>query len=346
MSVGTVIIASPHDLSRAYRQARTGTGPRLLRAQPSTDKVAEFARAVVEGLSAEPRQLPCRYLYDTRGSQLFERITEQPEYYPTRTEAQILERCAKYIADATGKVTLFELGAGSARKTGHLLAAYRKLYGDVSYVPVDVSASALREAAEWVSTEHPSTRVVAINSTYERSFPLLEAAAPAMGVFLGSTVGNFFPHEFERFWRSVADSLPVGSYFLLGVDLVKSKAVLDAAYDDAAGVTAEFTKNLFVRMNRELETGLDLEHIDHVARYQPEREQVEIHARFTTSQKLRIGPLAYEFSIRAGEEVLVEISRKFRLETLLPELAQLGFATRASCLDDPRRFAVLLLQRT
>ena len=345
-SIEALPLLGPGQLPAALRRAATSPRPVLLSCQTPSDETADFAGAVARGLGRRPRRLPCRYLYDARGSELFDRITERPEYYPTRTEAGILRRCAEFIADITGPVTLLEFGAGSARKTGHLLAAYRKLFGRFSYVPVDVSATALRAASEWITRQFPAARVVAVNSSYEDGFPLLREVAPTLGIFLGSTVGNLFPDEFDRFWRSVQRNLPRGGYFLLGVDLVKAAGVLDPAYNDAAGITAEFTRNLFVRMNRELGAGLDVARIEHVARYHEAREQMEIHARFTAPQRLRLAPLAREFSIASGERILVEISHKFRLSSLLPRLAVYGLDPRATYLDDRRWFAVVLLQRT
>jgi L-histidine N-alpha-methyltransferase len=299
------------------------------RRQPDPHGVLEFARAAAVGLTDIPRWLPCQYLYDARGSALFEEITRQPEYYPTRTEARILERHAPDIRDATGRVALIELGSGSSVKTSYLLSAYAEANGKVTYVPVDVSASAIEHARERIGRLHPSVRVDGIVGRYEEAFPQFHRHSPAMVVFLGSTIGN----------------LNNGDYFLLGADLVKDKAVLEAAYNDAAGVTATFTTNLFTRMNRELGAGVDLAQVEHVARYDEDWQRVEIFVRFNEAQTVRIEPLDLSVDIGAGEMVMVEISRKFVLADLTQYLATLGLAVREVFTDERSWFGLLLLQK-
>jgi L-histidine N-alpha-methyltransferase len=305
----------------------------------------EFARAAAAGLTDTPRWLPCQYLYDTAGSQLFEEITRQPEYYQTRTEAAILASAAQEIRAQTGDVTLIELGSGSSEKTDHLLKAYAVGDEVVRYVPVDVSRAAIRQAENRLATEHPDVEVSGLIGRYEESFPLFRKHSPAMVVFLGSTIGNFNHEESLHFWRSVGTHLEKGDHFLLGVDLVKDPAVLEAAYNDAAGVTAAFTKNLFVRMNRELGAGIDVDQLEHVARYNDKWQQVEMFARFRTAQPVRIDPLDATIEIGAGEQVMVEISRKFVLEKLATYLSVFGFELEDVFTDERDWFALLLLKR-
>jgi L-histidine N-alpha-methyltransferase len=314
-------------------------------ARPDPEATLEFARAAAVGLTDTPRWLPCQYLYDARGSGLFEEITRQPEYYPTRTEARILERHAPDIRDATGRVTLIELGSGSSVKTSYLLSAYAEAHGEVTYVPVDVSASALEHAQERIGRLHPSVRVDGIVGRYEEALPQFRRHSPAMVLFLGSTIGNFNTGESLEFWRRVERELAPGDYVLLGADLVKDKAVLEAAYNDAAGVTATFTTNLFARMNRELGAGVDLAQVEHVARYDPDWQRVEIFVRFNEAQTVRIEPLDLSVDIGAGEMVMVEISRKFVLADLTQYLATLGLAVREVFTDERRWFGLLLLQK-
>ncbi len=314
-------------------------------ARPDPEATLEFARAAAVGLTDTPRWLPCQYLYDARGSSLFEEITRQPEYYPTRTEARILERHAPDIRDATGRVTLIELGSGSSVKTSYLLSAYAEAHGEVGYVPVDVSASALEHARERIGRLHPSVRVDGIEGRYEEAFPQFHRHSPAMVVFLGSTIGNFNNGESLAFWRRVERELVPGDYFLLGADLVKDTAVLEAAYNDSAGVTASFTTNLFTRMNRELGAGVDLAQVEHVARYNEDWQRVEIFVRFNRAQTVRIEPLDLSVDIGAGEMVMVEISRKFVLADLTRYLATLGLAVRGVFTDERRWFGLLLLQK-
>jgi L-histidine N-alpha-methyltransferase len=202
------------------------------------DEVLDFARAVGMGLTDTPRWLPCRYLYDVRGSELFERITEQPEYYPTRFEAAILGQSAAKIRETTGPVTLIELGSGSSSKTDVLLGVYADDDDPVHYVAVDVSDSILRHARRVITERHPSVTMSPVVGTYGEAFPLFAKASPAMVLFLGSSIGNFNPTESAWFWRKIAGNMAAGDYFLLGVDLVKDADVLEAAYNDAAGVTS------------------------------------------------------------------------------------------------------------
>jgi L-histidine N-alpha-methyltransferase len=305
----------------------------------------DFAEAVALGLSDTPRWLPSRFLYDARGSALFEQICELPEYYPTRTETAILRDLAPRLRALTGPVTLVELGSGSSVKTDHLLAAYARNGDRVRYVPVDVSASILRVAAERIEETFPSVNVASVHGDYEHAFPLLAAYAPTMLLFLGSTIGNFNHAESVAFWRRVAAAIPAGSWVLLGVDLVKDPAVLEAAYNDAQGVTAEFTRNLFARMNRELEAGIELDAIEHVARWNAEWQRMEIGARFRRRQVVRVRPLDRRFVLEPGEQIMTEISRKFVLPRLKSYLECFDFETVHAATDDRRWCAVLLLRK-
>jgi L-histidine N-alpha-methyltransferase len=318
---------------------------RFREAPCSGDTVATFARSVVAGLADNPRWLHCRFLYDAEGSRLFERITEQPEYYPTRTEASILERHAKEIRAITGPVTLVELGSGYSVKTEHLLSAYSRQGGDTDYVPIDVSVSALREANRSISDSFPEVNFTGISGTYASAFPMFRQLSPQMVVFLGSTLGNFSDAEHDAFWTSIARHLPEGDYFLLGVDLVKDPVILEAAYNDAAGMTACFTTNYFTRMNRELGSSIDTDQVEHVAVWSPERQRMEISTRFNAPQNIHVQPLGEVFEIGRGEQVLMEISRKFRLPELITDLNRFGFRVRRVFTDEREWFGLLLLER-
>ncbi len=344
-SVPTSATSKACDNNRQCRPLEDPAGD-LIEMTPHRETVLDFARSVAAGLAEQPRQLDCRFLYDTRGSELYEEITRQPEYYPTRTEAEILSRYAREIRDLTGPLNLMELGSGSSAKTGYLLEAYTAGNELPHYLPVDVSDSALRGAREQIAGRYPKVRVTAIHGTYQKAFSFLPQISPAMVIFLGSTIGNFAPDEAKAFFADLSAHLNVGDYFLLGVDLDKDPALLHAAYNDRAGITAAFTCNLFARMNRELGSGLALEAIEHCARYLPDRAQIEIHARFKLDQLLRIAPLGREVPIAAGETILVEISRKFRLNQLLPGLRSFGFETRQVFTDPRQWFGLLLLQKT
>lgn len=310
-----------------------------------SDPTIAFAKSVANGLQRHPRQMDCRFLYDARGSALYEQICEQPEYYPTRTEADILARYASEICEITGPVTLLELGSGSSCKTDFLLSAYRKTDPTTRYVPIDISESALLQASQAIGKRHPEVQVVGIHGTYQDALPLFSCASPAMVVFLGSTIGNMNKDQEARFWQWMSSHMKSGDYFLLGIDLVKEAQLLDAAYNDAAGVTEKFTKNFFVRMNRELGSGLDISSIEHVANYNDSNQQVEICARFKKAQKADIVPLNQSFTIEANEKILIEISRKFELDELDSYLTSFGFETLKVFTDDRQWFASLLLKK-
>lgn len=333
------------ELRARFHQSLQAPGHALLQTHAARDSLLAFARATVRGLSTTPRRLDCRFLYDDRGSALYERICQQPEYYPTRTEDALLAAYASEIRAITGPVTLLELGSGSSSKTGHLLRAYGAEGASACYVPIDVSLAALQGAGRAIRAAHGNVRVVGLHSTYARALPLFPVASPALAIFLGSTVGNLTPAEAHHFYQQMGAALQPGDYFLLGVDLVKDVDILEAAYNDAAGVTAAFTRNLFARMNRELGAAVALETVQHRARYHPGRQQIEIHARFTRPGRIAVAPLGQSFAVAAGEEILVEISRKFQLAQLLPELEACGFTLRRLCTDPQHWFALLLLEK-
>ena len=313
-------------------------------ATSKTTGVQEFARDVVLGLSDTPRWLPCKYLYDARGSELFELITAQPEYYPTRTEASILEQYAQELPKLTGAVSLIELGSGSSVKTDHILRAY-ELVQSVEYVPVDVSRAAIEDARDRLGREFPNVTVKGVVGTYEEAFPLIRDHSPAMVLFLGSTLGNFNQAESLIFWRRVSRGLQAGDFFLLGVDLVKERAILEAAYNDAAGVTSEFTANLFGRINRELGADVDPTALEHVAQYNAAWQRMEMFVRFNRTQRVRVDPLDMDLEIAAGEQIMIEISRKFQLANLETFLDCFGLETVATFTDDRRWFGELLLKK-
>ncbi|MCA8941958.1 MAG: L-histidine N(alpha)-methyltransferase [Planctomycetes bacterium] len=330
------------DFSDRFREALDSEDS-LVEAAVSRDPVTTFAESVARGLGAARKSLDCRFLYDAEGSRLFEEITAQPEYYPTRTEAEILERHAGEIHAMTGPVTLVELGSGYSVKTEHLLSAYAG--DDARYVPVDVSAGALRAAEQSIGDSFPEVNFTGIRGTYASAFRVLRELSPQMLVFLGSTIGNFEAHERRAFWHDVQAHLPLGDWFLLGADLVKDRDTLLAAYDDAAGVTAHFTKNYFARMNRELDSGVDLGSVEHRAVWNDSLDRIEIYAEFTSAQAIRVAPLGRSFDVGEGERIRVEVSQKFRLPELTEELERFGLEARSSFTDDRGWFGLLLLQR-
>ena len=317
----------------------------VLQAGSLLNPVRSFAESVCEGLQKTPRELECRFLYDARGSELYERICDQPEYYLTRTEGAILQKHAADISKWTGPCHLIEMGSGSSVKTDYLLSAYQARYTNVCYTPIDISASALTLAGRAIINKRPSVQVVGIHGTYNDSFQLLGCSSPELVIFLGSTLGNFSLEEEHTFWEDVAHHMQRGDYLLLGVDLVKEVSLLEAAYNDAAGVTAAFTTNYFARMNRELGTSLDLDHIKHVAFFNPEKSRMEILAEFTKAQNIEIVSLQQTFAVEKGERLQIEISRKFRLPEVHATLACYGFEPVTSFTDDKGWFGLVLFQK-
>lgn len=303
-----------------------------------------FAQSIALGLSSQPRRLSCRYLYDDRGSDLFDQITEQPEYYLTDTEAALLERHSREIRRLTGSTTLVELGSGTSTKTRHLLDAWTR-GPDPTYVAVDICPGIIAQSCEALSESYGRLEVRGIAGSYEQAMPRLSDFSPLTVAFLGSSIGNLDDPELGAFLGELAASLSPGDHFLLGIDLVKDVGALEAAYNDAAGVTAQFTKNLFVRMNREIGTDLDVDEIDHVAYYNQDRERIDIFARFNREATIDLPELGRSFRIAPGEMIQTEISRKFRIPDMTERLARHGFTCIRSFTDDGDRFGLLLARR-
>jgi L-histidine N-alpha-methyltransferase len=285
------------------------------------DAAATMARDVRAGLSAYPKELAPKYFYDERGSQLFEQITELEEYYPTRAEREILrERSAEILATAGRPGTLVELGSGSAAKTRHLLDAMRDAGSLDTYVPVDISEEITHQTASCLVDEYPGLAVRGLVCDFEEDLERIPAAdGSKLIAFLGGTIGNLYPRPRQAFLERIAALLGPGDQLLLGTDLVKEADRLEAAYDDAAGVTAEFNKNVLEVLNRELGADFDLDAFEHVARYDAEAERMDIRLRSLADQEVAITGLDLEIAFAAGEEMRTEISTKFtraRLESV------------------------------
>lgn len=294
---------------------------------------------VRHGLTGTPKALPPKWFYDARGSELFEEITRLPEYYPTRAEREILLERAGEIASASGARTLVELGSGSSEKTRHLIEA---MPGLDTYVPVDVSESALRGASESLLKEHPRLRVHALLADFTRALRLPESPGPRLVVFLGGTIGNLLPPERALFLASVRAMLSPGDALLMGTDLVKDEAVLVAAYDDGQGVTAEFNKNVLSVVNRELNADFHTADFEHVAVWNREQEWIEMRLRARSDLLVKIRALDLVVPFAAGEEILTEISAKFRQEGVRKELASAGLELTQWWTDAAGRFALSL----
>ncbi|MFD5429256.1 L-histidine N(alpha)-methyltransferase [Streptomyces sp. NPDC127084] len=311
----------------------------LTRTLPDDAAGAALRADVLHGLTHTPKELPPKWFYDARGSELFEDITRLPEYYPTRAEREILVDRAAEIAAVTGARTLVELGSGSSEKTRHLLGA---LTGLRSYVPVDVSESALKGAATALLGDHPSLDIQAMTADFTRALELPETPGPRLVAFLGGTIGNLLPGERQTFLRAVRAMLAPGDALLLGTDLVKEEEVLVAAYDDAAGVTAEFNRNVLAVIDRELGADFDPGTFAHVALWNREKEWIEMRLRARRALKVTIRDLDLVVPFEAGEEIRTEVSAKFRQEGVRTELADAGMKLSWWWTDSAERFALSL----
>ncbi|MFF4712513.1 L-histidine N(alpha)-methyltransferase [Streptomyces eurythermus] len=311
----------------------------ITRTLPEDATEAALRADVLSGLTATPKRLPPKWFYDARGSELFERITELPEYYPTRAEREILATRSGEIAAASGARTLVELGSGSSEKTRHLIDALPAL---AAYVPVDVSESALTQAGRALVEERPGLHVHALIADFTAPLTLPAAPGPRLVAFLGGTIGNLLPAERTRFLASVRALLAPGDGLLLGTDLVKDERVLVRAYDDAAGVTAAFNRNVLAVINRELDADFDPEAFEHVALWDAEREWIEMRLRSRTAQTVKVPALDLAVDFAAGEELRTEVSAKFREEGVTAELAAAGLELTHWWTDAQSRFALSL----
>jgi L-histidine N-alpha-methyltransferase len=309
----------------------------------STADITDALRADVRaGLTAEQKWLPPKWFYDARGSELFEDITSLPEYYPTRSEREVLAARSAEIAEATDAHTLVELGSGSSEKTRLLLDGLTSHGTLEAFVPLDVSESALAEAAEAISADYPKLEVRGVVGDFTEHLALLPGGQPRLVVFLGGTIGNFLPAERAVFLKSVREVLDEGEWLLLGTDLVKDRETLERAYDDAAGVTADFNRNVLRVINAQLGADFDPAAFDHESHWDAEHEWVEMRLRAREATQVRIPGAELEVAFAAGEYIRTEISAKFRAEGVEAELAAAGFAVERWWTDSAKRCGVTL----
>ncbi|KAA0927888.1 MULTISPECIES: L-histidine N(alpha)-methyltransferase [unclassified Rhodococcus (in: high G+C Gram-positive bacteria)] len=305
----------------------------------------ELRKDVRDGLTADPKWLSPKYFYDALGSELFEQITVLPEYYPTRTERALLEEHALDVAEATGSTMLIELGSGSSEKTKILLSAGVKHGSLETYVPQDVSVTALEGAIEQISHEFPALEVRGIVSDFTDTLHNLPSGQARTIAFLGGTLGNLIPEERREFLGAIADALDPGEYLLLGVGLVIDPKVLVPAYDDAAGVTAKFNRNVLSVINSRLGGNFDPDAFEHVALWNAEQEWIEMRLRANAPQEVYLADLDLQVHFDAGEDLRTEISAKFRPEGITEELAAAGFGVDHLWSDADSRFALILARK-
>ncbi|HWD02419.1 MAG TPA: L-histidine N(alpha)-methyltransferase [Amycolatopsis sp.] len=306
------------------------------------DVAGQLRADVRAGLTAQRKWLPPKWFYDAEGSELFEKITELPEYYPTRSEREILAARAGDVARLTDAHTLVELGSGSSEKTRLLLDALSAHGTLESFVPLDVSESALAEAATAISVDYPKLEVRGVVGDFTQHLQLLPGTAPRVVAFLGGTIGNFLPEERATFLRSVRDVLGEGEWLLLGTDLVKDRETLERAYDDAAGVTAAFNRNVLRVINEVLGANFDVDAFEHVSHWDDEHEWIEMWLRARRDVTVEIPGADLSVRFEAGEHIRTEVSAKFRRGGVEAELAAAGFAVERWWTDSAERFGVSL----
>ncbi|HEX6445099.1 MAG TPA: L-histidine N(alpha)-methyltransferase [Streptosporangiales bacterium] len=320
----------------------TSTDVRIDRHLTDDDLADALRRDVRQGLTSTPKTLPPKYFYDSRGSELFERITRLPEYYPTRTERAILTAHAPEIAKLSGADTLVELGSGSSEKTRLLLDAMGSAGVLRRYVPVDVSESALLGAVHGLRAAYPDLAVHGVVADFDRHLDRLPQDGTRLVAFLGGTIGNLVPAKRARFLRDIRAQLRDGDALLLGTDLVKDPARLVAAYDDSAGVTAEFNRNVLHVIDRELDADFVPEGFAHAAVWDADNEWIEMRLRSEGEQQVRVRALGLTVRFAPGEQMRTEVSAKFRRDGVERELAAAGLRLASWWTDPAGDFALSL----
>jgi len=309
------------------------------------DTQRALANDVREGLSAKPKVLPPKWFYDAQGSELFDKITRLPEYYPTKAERSILAQHATVIADLSDADTLVELGAGRADKTRVLLDALTTRGSLERYVPFDVSESALVGASKMIANHYPGLVVHGVVGDFDRHLDAIPSGGTRMIAFLGGTIGNYQPADLARFLERLSAQMQPHDTFLLGVDLVKDPARLVRAYDDESGVTAAFNKNVLAVINRALGASFDLDRFEHIVRWDPVNEWIEMRLRSIVRQCVTVRDIGLTVEFTAGEEMRTEISAKFRRSVICKELVSAGLELLAWLPDAADDFALILSRK-
>lgn len=305
----------------------------------------DFQDAVIFGLTQDKKQLPCKFFYDQAGSKIFDQICELDEYYPTRTEIAILQSCAEEIAKLAGeKPLLVEYGSGSSVKVRTLIDSLNP----AAYVPIDISRDHLVESAENFASDYPEMEVIAVCADYSDDFLLPQLVTEdynrKVAFFPGSSLGNFTPDQGLKFLKRVSSQLSVEDTFVIGLDLIKDRAVLHAAYNDEKGVTAAFNLNLLARINKELDGNFDLDQFVHKAHYNEAHDRIEMHIESLTEQQVQVGET--EFAFKSGETIHTENSHKYDIADFQKMAKSAGFQPVKVWTDERDWFSVHLLQKT
>ena len=313
--------------------------------RPDTSLHDELLRDVAYGLSRPQKELPPKYFYDRRGSELFDEITRLPEYYLTRAERALLDCWSGPLMSALQPAALVELGAGSADKTRVLLDALRSSGSLQRYVPFDVSESALVSASKMIAGHYPGLAVHGVVGDFDRHLDVIPSGGTRMIAFLGGTIGNYEPAGRRRFFAGLSRQMHSGDTLLLGVDLVKDPARLVRAYDDDSGVTAAFNKNVLAVINRALGASFDLDLFEHVALWDPVHEWIEMRLRSIVKQRVTVRDIGLTVEFAKGEEMRTEISAKFRRDAICRELTSAGLELVAWLPDAAEDYALILSRK-
>ncbi|BAZ09139.1 hypothetical protein NIES4071_09450 [Calothrix sp. NIES-4071] len=301
---------------------------------------------IIRGLNQVPKTLPSKYFYDDIGSEIFQKICELPEYYPTRTETSILRQCADEVAQITGACELVELGSGSSTKTQFLLNAYQKISDKCKYIPIDVSGGIIKTSILNLQKKYPDLLIEGLIGSYEQALAILESViVPSrMIFFLGSSIGNFTAQECNSFLRRIAHTLKPSDYFLIGIDLQKDIKILEAAYNDSKSITAAFNLNILSHLNWRFQSNFNLNLFRHEAIYNQANNQIEMYLHCLETHRVSLDTLNLNVFFEAGESILTEISRKFDLTILQNELELQGLKTLKIWTDKNRWYGVILCQ--
>lgn len=330
-------------MSQSRQTPDDAAGRLLIHNMVREDARLSFINDVRRGLLSEPKQLFPKYFYDELGSQLFEAICHLPEYYLTRAENEILTRYSdEIVASVEGDKRLLEMGSGSASKTRLLIEALLSRQPELHFIPVDISASQLENSSRVLLQSYPQLRITAYASDYYDGLSALgqdTERGRTLALFLGSNIGNFDAEEARTFLRALRSVLSEGDGLLLGADLRKSKRVLEAAYDDALGITAAFNLNLLVRINRELEADFDLRAFKHYVEYNEEVGRVEVYIESLQEQTIKLRKLDAEVHFQAGERVHTENSYKYDMDSLSALATETGFRRARTWLDERAQFS-------
>jgi dimethylhistidine N-methyltransferase len=315
---------------------------------PASHHPETLCRVVAEGLAQPQKRLDCRFFYDTPGSELFERICELPEYYVTRTEHAILSRSAAEIAEAAGNdLMLIEFGSGNSCKTRLLIETLLQRQPELHYVPIDIAADFLRRCCLDLMADYPALSVTGIAAEYSDGIAALPSwCGPRLILFLGSNIGNFERDEAIAFLGRIRARMQPQDRVLIGVDLVKDRRVLEAAYNDAAGITARFNKNLLVRINRELGGRFELDEFVHEAPFREHESRIEMHLCSTRRQRVHIGYLEQDYLFEQGESIHTENSHKYTVDGFGRLCAAAGLSIQERWMDEREWFALMLLRPT